>query len=267
MLRKNYDVWLDMFRKTMRQGFEINPRGQAIREIEDLQITIDPMYAFMNFKERNLKIDYIKKELIWKLTGNPFDESIKAHAKMWSSVQNADGSFNSNYGQYWFGEQNGLAIAFNEMVRDRHSRRSVIPMLNASHVGPHVNDTVCTEAVGFRIRDEHLNMSVHMRSSDQVFGLGTDIPTFAFLQRLMLGMLRTVYPELSMGSMSITAMSSHIYSRHFQMVEKILDNRAVAECSIMPVPSTFEAFKLAACAGNVDPSWGQLSRWLLTEGI
>ena len=265
-MSRNYDRWVQMFYDCMKEGIETSPRGYKIRELEDYKFTIDPMYPFMNFKHRNLKIEYFKQEMLWKLTGDPFNRTIMAHAKMWESVQNNDGSFNSNYGQYWFGEQMGLFVAFNELVKDDNSRRAVIPMLRASHIGPQVKDTVCTESVGFRIRNNQLNMSVHMRSSDQIFGLGTDIPTFAFLQRLLHGMLRSVYPELALGSMTIVAMSSHIYERHFSMVENIIKDPSVAECSIMPVPSTSEAFKIAASGGNVDPSWGKLALWLVTEG-
>jgi len=265
-MSRNYGVWLNMLNDCMIDGIETSPRGFKIRELEDYKITIDPMYPFMNFKHRNLKIEYFKQEMLWKLTGDPFNRAIMKHAKMWESVQNNDGSFNSNYGQYWFGEQMGLFVAFNELVKDSFSRRAVIPMLRASHIGPQVKDTVCTESVGFRIRNGELNMSVHMRSSDQIFGLGTDIPTFAFLQRLLHGMLKSVYPELKLGHMTIVAMSSHIYERHFDMVNLIRNDNSVAECSLMPVPSVAEAFKIAASGGSVDPSWGHLSHWLVTEG-
>ena len=258
----NRRVWLDMFMKTMEGGQSLAPRGEVIREMEDYQFTINPMYPFMNFIHRNLKVDYFKKEMLWKLTGDPYNDSIKQHAAMWSFVQNSDGSFNSNYGQYWFGEQAGLFKAFAELARDIDSRRAVIPMLNASHIGPHINDTVCTEAVGFRIRHGRLNMSVHMRSSDQIFGLGTDLPTFAFLQRLLLGMLQSVY-IVSMGSMTVTAMSSHIYQRHFKMVDSILEDGRMADLILMPRATPEEAFKLASCGGKVDANWGELSAWLI----
>lgn len=265
-MSRNYDRWVQMFHDCMNEGIETSPRGYKIRELEDYKFTIDPMYPFMNFKHRNLKIEYFKQEMLWKLTGDPFNRTIMAHAKMWESVQNNDGSFNSNYGQYWFGEQMGLFVAFNELVKDDNSRRAVIPMLRASHIGPQVKDTVCTESVGFRIRNNQLNMSVHMRSSDQIFGLGTDIPTFAFLQRLLHGMLRSVYPELALGSMTIVAMSSHIYERHFEMVNNILKDPSVAPCSLMPIPTVSEAFKIAASGGVVNKDWGHLAHWLVVEG-
>lgn len=266
-MSRNYGLWVQMFNECLTNGLVTSPRGQKICELEDYKFTIDPMYPFMNFKHRNLKIEYFKKEMLWKLSGDPFNRSIMAHAKMWESVQNNDGSFNSNYGQYWFGEQMGLFVAFNELVKDLNSRRAVIPMLRASHIGPQVKDTVCTESVGFRIREGKLNMSVHMRSSDQIFGLGTDIPTFAFLQRLLCSMLQSVYPSICMGSMTVVAMSSHIYERHFEMVRNIISDPSVSECSLMPIPTTAEAFKIAASGGLIDAEWGHLSRWLVTEGV
>lgn len=259
--------FIQLLRMTMAHGLVVKPRGSEIREIENLQLTVHPEYPFMNFPSRKYNINYFKQEMIWKLGADPYDESIKQHAKMWESAQNSDGSFNSNYGQYWFGEQLGLHKAFNELVADRHSRRAVIPMLRAKHVGHGVNDTVCTGHITFHIRENKLNASVSMRSSDQIFGLGTDIPTFAVLQRMLTAMLATTYFEadeaVSIGKLTITADSSHIYDRHYAMVNKILEIEEIEESVYMPMISTSEAFKLAACKGKVDPSWGEFSKWLM----
>lgn len=220
--KANAVAFLEMLAKTM-DGPSIAPRGLPIKEIEDLQLVIDPRYPFMSFVDRHYDVNYFRKEMRWKLGANKYDDSIKQHAKMWESVQNPDGTFNSNYGQFWFGEQQGFIGVVQELIRDPDSRRAVIPMLSKEHMGPHVVDTVCTESVGFRIRDGKLNMSVHMRSSDQIFGLGTDIPTFSFLYRLVYAVLRDFWAgELQVGQITLTAMSSHIYDRHFKMAEKIL---------------------------------------------
>lgn len=261
----NAENYREMFVKTMECD-SIEIRGQKCKEILNLQLEIHPEYPFMDFTERNLKINYFKKEMIWKLGASAFDESIKDHAKMWAFVQNKDGSFNSNYGQYWFGEQLGLLKAFNELIIDQFSRRAVIPMLRPSHLGPHVNDTVCTGHITFHIRPLNgklrLHMSVSMRSSDQVFGLGTDIPTFCFLYRLMHGMLQVKYPELYIGKLSITADSSHIYERHFELVTNIINNSCLNDVTIMPLCKTDEAFYLAACGGKLTQKLGDLTVWL-----
>src|SRR5574337_749724 len=167
---ENAKRFLEMWGRTLTYGCCIRPRGEEVREIGDLQLAVVPEYPFQSFADRKYNLDYFKKEMLWKLGANKYDESIKAHAKMWESVQNPNGTFNSNYGQYWFGEQRGFWSVIEELIRDRDSRRAVIPMLSKEHMTPETKDTVCTEAVGFRIRGDLLYMSVHMRSSDQVFG-------------------------------------------------------------------------------------------------
>jgi len=264
---ENARTWLTMLDTTMTHGTVVKPRGYEIVEIEDFQITVSPKAPFMEFTARNYNVDYFKKEMLWKLTANKFDESIKAHAKMWESVQNPDGTFNSNYGQYWFGEQQGFFSVVSELMRDKDSRRAVIPMLSKEHMTPETIDTVCTESVGFRIRNGKLNMSVHMRSSDQIFGLGTDIPTFSFLYRLVYGALQGMYPELEIGVMRIVAMSSHIYSRHFEMVSTIISQGDDEFKFVdMPWPKTVsEALYIAASRGKGLERAGELGNWLIGE--
>lgn len=261
----NQHVWYEMLHRTMNEGVELAPRGLKIREIRDLQISIDPMYPFMMFPARKYDIGYFKKEMLWKLGANRMDDSIKQHAKMWESVQNPDGSFNSNYGHYWFGPQMGFWNVVMELIRDRDSRQAVIPMLSKEHMTPETIDKVCTMGVGFHIRNNELHMSVQMRSSDQIFGLGTDIPTFSFLYRMVLAVLQDHY-DIYNGRISITAMSSHIYERHFAMVEKILDDRMMNYPSVeMPwFPSSAAALRIIATRGKIDEPKSVVEEWLLS---
>lgn len=224
-------------------GQIIKPRGDVIREIRDFQIRMHPQFPFNPFVERKYNVDYFKTEMRWKLGASKFDASIIEHAKIWKSVQNPDGSFNSNYGQYWFGQQMGLMKAVLELIRDKDSRRATIPMLRDDHLSPETRDTVCTEAITFHIRNDMLHASIHMRSSDMIFGLGTDIPTFAVLMHLAHGLLIANYPELKIGIMTITAASSHIYERHFRMVDNIINQG---------LSSVNEAIKLPLCSGPAE---------------
>ena len=215
-------AYLTLLGDTMTFGVSVKPRGSLIREQMDAQIRLNPQYPFQSFEARKYDIEYFKAEMRWKLGASKYDDTIKAHAQMWESVQNPDGTFNSNYGQFWFGQQMGFWKVVQELIRDKDSRRAVIPMLNDSHMSPETRDIVCTESVSFHIRNNVLHMTVHMRSSDQIFGLGTDVPTFSVLMMLVYGMLKESYAYLKLGQMYITAASSHIYERHFQMVKKIV---------------------------------------------
>ena len=270
------DAWLELVRRTMTYGDQIEVRGSKIIELENQSITVDPLWPFITFEARNYKFDYCKKELLWKINADNRDTSIEKYAKMWATVKNDNGTFNSNYGAYWFADQ-GVGKAIEQLAHDKFSRRATIPMLNASHVGMDVRDTVCTEAMTFLIRKDKLNCHVHMRSSDQVFGLGTDIPSFSMVQRLVYAILKATYPELEMGSLTIVAASSHIYERHFAMCEALRGGKpkvlTMTNDHWMPIPDIREAELILSrylmgltdtCLYQLrDP---QLSRWLLSGG-
>lgn len=259
----NDHVWSRAIQECINDGFESAPRGYKIKEMFDRTLIFDPRYPIVRHVERKYNVSYLRQELLWKLRANRFDASICRHAKMWESVQNTDGSFNSNYGIYWFGEQRGAEHVVNELIYDRDSRRAVIPMLSKDHLSD--NDVVCTECIGFRIRANALHMSVHMRSSDVVFGLGTDVPSFAFLYRIVFGLLSEYY-DLRIGQIAITAMSSHIYERHFEMAQRIYCNPAVQSVIHMPFCTLQEAHAIIQSKSNpkILSQAGDLGQWLIS---
>jgi len=245
--------------RVMTEGMESFPRGQGTMELINASAVFDPADPFTRLEGRNYKPSYFAKEMVWKFGADPYDESIKQHAKMWASVQNANGSFNSNYGQYWFGRQQGLAHVVNPLQKDRSSRRAAIPMLTQAHLND--NDVVCTECVTFFIREDCLHMIVHMRSSDIIFGLGTDIPTFATLYRMVFAMLG----DVERGYIYYSAASCHIYERHYEMAGMMamgLVDQTLTKDFEMPWMNKAEAAHLMVCQGIVNPSWGAYSQWL-----
>lgn len=274
-MNKTGKSYIELLSKIMHEGCQISPRGFEILEISDFPQVVNPLSPFLSFDDRHYPIEYFKKEMRWKLGANRYDNSIEEHAKMWTTVKNPDGTFNSNYGQYWFGEQMGIWSVITELTRDIDSRRAVIPMMNASHFAPHVKDTVCTESVGFRVRpgirpsELHLHMSVHMRSSDVVFGLGTDVPTFAFLYRLVKAFVMSITPkEVLDGAITITSMSSHVYARHYEMVGKIIKRGIAGYIPIvMPQCGYKEALKIISSRGypEILHDAGELGRWLCDD--
>lgn len=213
-------------------GKEAAPRGQNVLECENFRYVLPPYVRFANFEARKLNISYIKKEFLWYLKGDRFDSSIGQHAKMWQGLVNDDGSLNSNYGQYIFGEQNLFDKALETLTADKDSRRASIMILNNEHLFSNTKDVPCTYALNFRIRENSLHMTVHMRSQDAIFGMGNDAPAFSFIHEMMFHSLKEVYPELEYGEYLHHADSFHIYERHFEMLKKILtsDVYAAVEC-------------------------------------
>ena len=189
-----------IFKDLKASGKKFSPRGLEVIEIENYTYELPPYARFCNFAARKLNLDYIKREFLWYLKGDKFDLSILKYAKMWEGLVNADGSINSNYGQYIFhrgsDERSLFTYVLEELARDKDSRRASAVILRREHLLSETRDYPCTYSLNFRIRDDKLNMSVHMRSQDAVFGMGNDAPCFSFIHELVCQSLKWKYPDL-----------------------------------------------------------------------
>ncbi len=206
-----------MFSDLLNNGRVTSPRGQKVLEIENYQMDLSKADRFSNFTARKMNLQYIKEEFKWYLRADPFDASICEHASMWKKIQQPDGRFHSNYGQYWFGSQQGARWVLETLRDDSDSRQAIIPMLNKDHLYKGNTDIVCTESISFRIRDGKLNMSVNMRSNDAIFGITNDVPAFSFLHEMI-----AVVLNIPVGNYCHKADSLHVYERHFKMLENIV---------------------------------------------
>jgi thymidylate synthase len=175
------------------------------------------------------------------LKGDLYDLSIAKHAAIWRGIV-VDGKLNSNYGHYIFRNEQGLAWVIDELRRDRDSRRAYIMILGNQHLNPNEKDVPCTMSLGFRIRDNKLNMSVRMRSQDAIYGMGNDAPAFSFIHQMVWACVKWYYKELEMGSYHHVADSFHVYERHFDMLEKI--TTPAAEFSLIEVPPIADNYEV-----------------------
>lgn len=251
--KSNITVMYEVLNHIMTNGYKLAPRGVEILEVEDAIFNISPAYPCMSFVARNFKLIYAKQEWIWKLSGNRYNSSIVNHAGAWASLKDVDGGYNSNYGQYFFGTQNGFGWVIEELIRDKDSRRAAIPLMNASHLRNNNPDHVCTESITFRIRNNHLNMSVNMRSNDFIWGFTNDAITFSLLYRMVYITMLHYYPELKVGNYCHKADSLHIYSRHWPMATKMLsDGLEMTTVVDIPWPSSIlEVNLLIATEGKL----------------
>lgn len=209
--------------------FETSPRGMQIREVTDAALVIeDPIECLYENERRSSQFKYIAAELIWYFTGRNDVEFIDKFAKFWKSIDNGDGTVNSAYGNLIFTEKNEHNTnqwqwAYNCLVNDKDSRQAIMHFNKPKHQWEGNKDFVCTLNGIFQIRDNRLHLTIDMRSNDLILGTPTDIPFFCLLQQQMLNLLRETYPDLEMGTYTHIAHSLHIYERHFDLVEDMLD--------------------------------------------
>jgi thymidylate synthase len=231
------DSFRTIFTRLVREGKYVSPRGQLVLECQDFSFTLPPYVRFQNFDCRRLKLNYMKDEFLWYLKGDRFDTSIGDKAQIWKTIVNKDGSLNSNYGQYIFPSGGQFDRVVHFLREDTDSRRASMTILSKEHVLSETNDLPCTYALNFRIRNNELRMSVHMRSQDAIFGMGNDIPTFSFIHEMVLSALRAYYPSLSCGVYHHCVDSFHVYQRHFQVLRELTgyslpgETQAYHDCS------------------------------------
>lgn len=214
-------IFQKIYRNIVKNGKYVSPRGLKVLELENYSYVLPPFVRFQNFQCRKLSINYIKSELLWYLRGDKTDLSILDKAKIWKEIVNDDGTLNSNYGQYIFGQTNQFDNVVSILSADKDSRRASIMLLNEGHLFSDTKDVPCTYSMNFRVRENRLNMSVHMRSQDAIYGMGNDAPAFSIIHEMMLNALREYYPELVYGDYFHIADSFHVYERHFGMLEKL----------------------------------------------
>jgi len=247
-------IFLDVYDTIKRYGDISHPRGKKILELQNFQFALYPYQRFTSFKARKFNLDYLKEEFLWYLRADPKDELITESAQMWTDIRQPDGTFFSNYGVYWFRDP-GFKWVIDELNRDKDSRRAVIPMMNLSHLFADNKDVVCTYSISFRIRRDVLSMTVNMRSQDAVWGMTNDVACFSFLHEMVYAVLRNVYPGLEYGHYTHHVDSLHVYERHFDMMDQILEEgmSGFEPVDCPKIESHHEVYYLKNKAKELDP--------------
>jgi len=207
--------------KCKTSGLESSPRGQDVRELFMETLTIDPTFPCADFENRPFNWRYFAGELGWYLTGARGINYINKFSSFWKGLTDENGNINSNYGNLLF-YSNQLIWSYQSLVNDKDSRQAVSFVSRPEFQYEGNKDFVCTLYLNFWIREDKLHMKVQMRSNDIFYGFTYDVPFFAAIMQTMWHNLKTVYPELQLGSYYHSADNIHYYERHFYIADEIL---------------------------------------------
>lgn len=235
----------------MEHGITANPRGTVTKELLNYNITLsDARNRVITFKSRNTNTRYLLGELIWYVNGSNTLDGILPYSKFWANITNSGdhdgyekGTVNSNYGNRLLGKSmlpslteytgvvpvepiNQWAETISLLAKDKDTRQAIlnIHLPSDRHIGN--KDVPCTLSLQFLIRENKLHLIVNMRSNDIILGFTNDVFQFTMLQEIMQVQLKETYPDLELGHYFHNAGSMHIYSRHFDMAENILNEDA-----------------------------------------
>lgn len=211
--------------------FETAPRGYKIKENTFVSFEIEnPDFSIYENERRSSQLKYIAAELIWYFRGGNNIEFIKKFASFWENIANDKQEVNSAYGNLIFknpsNETNHTQYdwALNSLVKDKDSRQAIMHFNMPLHQYNKNKDFVCTMYGIFHIRNNKLNFKINMRSNDAILGTPTDVAFFSILHKQMLFDLKETYPDLELGYYIHEMDSYHIYERHYELVESMLEN-------------------------------------------
>lgn len=227
------EAYRDSLNHVMNNCSENNARGTVSKEQLNVALVVeDPRLCLYTNPARSSQMKYIAAELVWYYLGRNDVAFISKWAKFWEQIQNEDGTANSAYGNLIFKmkNQHGLSQyqwAIQSLLKDPYTRQAVMHFNLPIHQYFGNKDFVCTMNINVHIRENKLHLKMNIRSNDAVWGTPTDAAFFCSLQMQMLSHLREVYPTLELGTYTHVADSYHVYDRHYDLVNKMLENEFV----------------------------------------
>jgi len=204
-----------------------SPRGFEIKENTNVCLILEnPLNCLFKSPVRSSQKKYISAELLWYFIGNNDISFISKFSSFWEKIA-INGRANSAYGHLLFTVENEYELrqyqwAVSSLYKDKESRQAILHFNMPQHQYEGNTDFPCTLYGIFHIRDNKLNFTVHMRSNDVVWGLANDIAFFTVLQCQMLNHLKVKYTDLELGTYTHIADSYHLYSHHYEIIEKLI---------------------------------------------
>lgn len=174
----------------------------------------NPLDNLITDNNRDWSLTYAFAEWQWYLSADRSIYKLKelygSVPKIWQNIADKNGLVNSNYGAYWFGN-NQYDKVVDILKKDPESRRASLSIYNADNIDQYEKDTPCTYAINFTIFNNKLNMTVMMRSNDLWFGFCNDQYCFSKLQEKMSKDL-----DIEVGTYFHFVNNLHIYNRHLK---------------------------------------------------
>lgn len=210
--------------KYLDEDFIIDRTGAKTIEIIGATFLADEDYIV-----RKPAYEYIGRELQWYKSQSLNVNDIPGETpKIWKDIASTEGEINSNYGWCIYSEENGNQYqhVLRELKNNPNSRRATMiynrPSMHVDFTRDGMNDFMCTYANTFYIRDGKLDSHYLMRSNDAVFGYNNDYAWARYVQNQLAEDL-----GIEVGNLIWTASNFHVYERHFNFIEELIDGLKV----------------------------------------
>lgn len=218
-MRAGYTQLIDY---VTHHGTQCAPRGLPIIELTDITFTVTDLTDTLPLgigRDINTGIAAVEALQLIGETSEP--EIVVAVAPQFQNYREPEGHFHGAYGLRVWDQVDHI---IDKIQADRDTRQAVLTLWDPKLDNLYGRrDYPCTVAMGFRIRQDVLDLSVLMRSNDVWLGVAYDVFQFTQLQWSVAHEL-----EVEPGRYTHTAWSLHLYERDLPRVANLHEPRADA---------------------------------------
>lgn len=193
-------------------GRTVSPRGMATIEAEMPVATVyhQPQERVLFNQTRNANPFLHFFGSLWMLAGRSDAKFLAEFApRMVDFTEDGKilwGAYGARW-KYWFEDTNQIEDVLQLLRKDPDSRRAVLTMWDPSRDLQDHKDIPCNTHVYFKLRNNHLDMTVCCRSNDMLWGCyGADVVDFSMLLEYMKCKL-----DVDMGIYTHLSDSFHVY--------------------------------------------------------
>lgn len=207
------DAWMHLLQRLFYHGEPASPRGQGIKEIRYVQLTVhDGLANILQNDIRQINYKFMVAEWLWIWFGHQDVATIRQYNKIIANFSDDGVKFNGAYGPKIIAQWPQIEGL---LRRDMDTRQAVV-QIYAPQFGE-TRDVPCTLAVQFMIRRGLLETCVLMRSSDIWLGLPYDYYNFSQLANIMASSL-----GVGVGKVVFHLGSSHLYAKDDEKAGQIV---------------------------------------------
>lgn len=216
-------------------------RGEKVgntKELRNVSFTLEDPYRCLATC-RKISLAYLIAEIVWYSTASRDVAFIGKFASLWNNISDDGFTNNSAYG-YILKEKYGfdqIETAVEILKNDPESRRAVVNINVPNERAAVTKDEPCTIALQFMVRNEKLECTAIMRSSDLWYGIPYDVVYFTTLQKIVAKRL-----GIEVGPYHHFSVSLHLYDRS-------LENLSL---TVNAEDTYFDALKCVSCSKRLE---------------
>jgi thymidylate synthase len=212
------EVWEKLLVAILEDGKEVSPRGMKTKEILNMTIEVDDgLDNIITSETRDLNYRFMVAEWLWIQAGMNDVATLALYNSMMREFSDDGVILSGAYGPRLKPQWEYII----DNLQNHDTRQAVATIFTP--VPAKSRDIPCTISLQWIIREDCVNCTVNMRSSDAWLGIPYDFFTFSQLTNLVASRL-----DLPVGSMTMHLTSSHLYERHWRSSELELLNNTIS---------------------------------------